>query len=108
MKGLGITAHIGGARRTLVERVDVVVHPGETVGIVGESGSGKSLTARSIMGLLPPGLSVEGEIHLGARAVVGARERDLARMRGTEVALVLQDPFTMLNPLQRCGKHIEE
>lgn len=87
-------------------RLDVA--PGETVGIVGESGSGKSMTARAIMGLLPPGLVASGSVKYRGREVLGLGERDLRRIRGREIGMILQDPFMMLNPVFRCGRTIEE
>ena len=81
---------------------------GETVGIVGESGSGKSLTARAIIGLLPPGVEASGHVEYRGRDVLNLPERELRRVRGTQIGLVLQDPFTMLSPLRRCGRHIDE
>ncbi|GAA1360771.1 ABC transporter ATP-binding protein [Catellatospora chokoriensis] len=86
--------------RTLVQNVGFDLAAGTTLGIVGESGSGKSLTAKSIIGLLPKGLVASGSIRLGQRELVGAPERDLRALRGTSISLVMQDPFTMLHPLQ--------
>ena len=85
--------------------------PGETVGIVGESGSGKSMTARALVGLLPPGVHARaGSVRLArARAARRRRERDVAaRSAAAEIALLLQDPFTMLNPLMPVGAQIVE
>jgi peptide/nickel transport system ATP-binding protein len=108
VNGLRIESRIGGVVRTIVSGVELTVAPGETVGIVGESGSGKSMTARAIIGLLPPGLSMEGEILYRGRNLAGLRERELARLRGSEIGMIFQDPFTMLNPLRRSGRHIDE
>lgn len=94
--------------RTIVRSIDLAVAAGETIGIVGESGSGKSMTARALIGLPPAGISTSGEVHWGQRNLIGLRERELRRIRGREVGLVMQDPFTMLNPLLRCGKQITE
>ncbi|MGN6187515.1 MAG: dipeptide ABC transporter ATP-binding protein [Conexibacter sp.] len=92
----------------LVDGVDLAVGPGETVAIVGESGSGKSLTTRAVMGLLPKGMSGEGTVRFGGRNLLGLAESELRQLRGREIAMVLQDPFTMLNPLMRAGQHIAE
>jgi peptide/nickel transport system ATP-binding protein len=81
---------------------------GETVGIVGESGSGKSLTARAVLGLLPPGVEASGHVVYRGREILGLPERELRRVRGRQIGLVLQDPFTMLSPLRRCGRHVDE
>lgn len=95
-------------RRTFVSGMDLDVAQGETVGIVGESGSGKSLTARSIIGLPPQGIRVEGVLRYKGQTLQDMPERTRARFRGGEIGLVLQDPFTALSPLRQCGKHIGE
>src|SRR3954451_20262402 len=77
-----------------VNRVDLRLRRGETLGLVGESGSGKSRTGLSIMGLLPPGgLVTEGSIRLDGRELVGLRERHYRQIRGNEIAMVFQDPM---------------
>lgn len=92
---------------TLLDRLDLDVAAGESVGIVGESGSGKSLAARSIMGLLPDGLSAAGEVTFSGRSILGERKQ-MARLRGAGMTMVLQDPFTSLSPLRRCGAQITD
>jgi oligopeptide/dipeptide ABC transporter ATP-binding protein len=106
--GLRIQARLGRSPRTIVSSLDLEVAPGETVGIVGESGSGKSMTARALIGLLPSGVRAEGTVTVGGRNLLALKERSLRRVRGREVALLLQDPFTMLNPLLRVGPQIVE
>jgi peptide/nickel transport system ATP-binding protein len=108
VRDLSIESRMEGRTRTIVEGVALAVSPGETIGIVGESGSGKSLTARAIVGLLPEGVSAHGEVLYHERNLLTLPERRLAELRGTHLCLVLQDPFTMLNPLRRCGRHIDE
>jgi len=94
--------------RTIVGGMSLRLAAGETVGIVGESGSGKSMTARAVLGLLPPGLEATGAVSYGGREILGLPERQLRQVRGGEISLVLQDPFTMLNPLLRCGRQVVE
>ncbi|TYB57424.1 ABC transporter ATP-binding protein [Nonomuraea sp. PA05] len=95
--------------RTLVSGIDLTVKPGETVGVVGESGSGKSITVRAATGLLPPGLTATGEVSYGGRDLLSLTERQWRRsIRGQEIGLIMQDPFTMLNPVMRCGDIIGE
>jgi peptide/nickel transport system ATP-binding protein len=108
VQGLGIEARLGGTARTIVRSLELEVQAGETVGIVGESGSGKSLTARALIGLLPAGVHAHGDITFGGRNLLSLRERSLRRIRGRKVALLLQDPYTMLNPLLRIGTQIME
>jgi peptide/nickel transport system ATP-binding protein len=108
VEDLHIRSRLGGRERRIVTSLSLSVGRGETIGIVGESGSGKSLTARAIMGLLPDGLHASGRVEYGGRNLLEARERELAGLRGTEIGLVFQDPFTMLSPLRRCHRHIDE
>jgi oligopeptide/dipeptide ABC transporter ATP-binding protein len=108
VSGLAISSRIGGRERTIVSGLDLSVGEGETVGIVGESGSGKSMTARAIMSLLPPGVQATGTVSYGGRNLLDLRESQMRSLRGSELGMVFQDPFTMLNPLLRCGRHIDE
>jgi peptide/nickel transport system ATP-binding protein len=94
--------------RTIVSRLDLEVGAGEAVAIVGESGSGKSLTARALLGLLPRGVHAAGTATSNGRNLLVEPERALRRVRGRDIALLLQDPFTMLNPLMRVGAQITE
>jgi peptide/nickel transport system ATP-binding protein len=103
VRGLRVTS----TRGVIVDGLDLDVAPGETIGIVGESGSGKSLTARALVGLLPAGVGASGSIRLHGRELVGAPERAWKGVRGGEIALLLQDPFTMLSPLMKVGPQIE-
>ena len=92
--------------RELVHRVSLHLARGESLALVGESGSGKSLTARALVSLLPSGLRATGTLHVDG-AVVDPTTR-AADHRGRQVALLLQDPFTMLNPTMTAGDHIAE
>ena len=105
---LRVVSALGGRSRTVAADISLRVAPGETVGIVGESGSGKSVTARAIMGLLPDGLAATGSVQYRGRELLGLTQRKLAAIRGRHVSMIFQDPFTMLNPLMRCGDHIVE
>jgi peptide/nickel transport system ATP-binding protein len=105
---LHVSSTLGGAEKTIVSDINLAVAPGEAVGIVGESGSGKSMTARSIVGLLPAGVHASGAVMCGGRNLLDLSEHAMTRVRGSEIGLVFQDPYTMLNPLLRCGDHIEE
>lgn len=93
----------------VVRGVSFDVTPGETVAIVGESGSGKSITALSIMGLLPDGVRVtNGSVRVDGVDVLGLDEPKRRQMRGSELAMIYQDPMTSLNPLMRVGAQIAE
>jgi peptide/nickel transport system ATP-binding protein len=108
VSGLSISAQGAERARLITVATDLSVGKGETVGIVGESGSGKSLTARAIARLLPPGVAATGEIRFDGIDLAAAPEAMLKQIRGRRLSLLLQNPFTMLNPLMRCGGHIEE
>lgn len=88
--------------------LDIVVERGDTIAIVGESGSGKSLTARAIAGLLPPGIVATGAVTLDGIPLMRLAERELRKIRGFRVSMLMQNPFTMLNPLMRSGDHVDE
>ena len=89
--------------------VDLHVNPGETLGIVGESGSGKTMTALSLMGLLPQGGKVSsGSIILDGQDLTQLDERGLREVRGKRIAMIFQDPMTSLNPVYRVGDQIAE
>lgn len=91
-----------------VAGVSLEVRPGEIVAVVGESGSGKSVTAMSVLGLLPPNAVVTGSIRLAGREMRGADERELSTARGETAAMVFQDPFGALDPVFTVGYQIRE
>ena len=102
--------HVGTRRHRLVSDVSFALAPGERVGLIGESGSGKSLTALAIMGLLPDGVTATGSVRLGDvdHDLVGASEREMAKVRGRRMAMVFQEPMTALNPVMRVGPQVAE
>jgi peptide/nickel transport system ATP-binding protein len=91
-----------------VNGVSFGVASGETLGIVGESGCGKSVTALSIMRLLPPTAQVEGEIHFGGRDLLRCSEQEMRVVRGGQVSIIFQEPMASLNPSLTVGKQIVE
>ena len=94
----------------LLHGISFDVAAGERVGLIGESGSGKSLTATSVMGLLPETLTATGTVRLnGVDAnLLTAPERSLNQLRGNTLAMVFQEPMTALNPLMRVGAQVAE
>jgi peptide/nickel transport system ATP-binding protein len=94
----------------VVKNIGLQIMPGETVCVVGESGSGKSVTALSVMGLLPKdGLTAcSGSILVEGEDVLTASAQRLREMRATRMAMVFQEPMTALNPVERVGAQIEE
>ena len=93
-----------------VDGVSFTLGPGETLGVVGESGSGKSVTALSIMRLVPepPGKVVSGDVRFKGESVLQMSEREQRKLRGNRIAMIFQDPMTSLNPVYRVGKQIAE
>jgi oligopeptide/dipeptide ABC transporter ATP-binding protein len=99
----------GGARVPVVDRVDLQVGRGEVLGLVGESGCGKSLTALSIVSLVPkPGRVEAGSVRLAGRELRGLPVRELRRVRGAALAMIFQEPATSLNPVLRVGAQVVE
>ncbi|HTA06413.1 MAG TPA: ATP-binding cassette domain-containing protein, partial [Solirubrobacteraceae bacterium] len=87
-----------------VRDVSFEMRPTERLGVVGESGSGKSALALSILGLIePPGRVLGGEIRLGGRDISKLSDRQLSAVRGKDIALVLQDPMSALDPVKTIG-----
>ncbi len=91
-----------------VDGISFRIAPGETLGLVGESGCGKSTLGRAVMGLLPEGAAVDGEIMYGGRNLVGLPPRQLRGIRGPDIAMIFQEPMTRLDPLMRIGDHFAE
>jgi len=92
-----------------VDGVSIHVELGETLGIVGESGCGKTMTALSIMNLLPTGGSVvSGSIKLNGQEISNLSDDDMRQIRGNEIGMIFQDPLTSLNPTMTVGKQIAE
>jgi len=96
------------ASRRVVDDVSFALDRGETLALVGESGSGKSLTALSVLGLLPPGAVLSGQIVLDGVDMATADEAALRRARGGVAGMVFQEPMTSLNPLHRIGRQVAE
>src|SRR5690606_17588615 len=86
------------------------INKGETLAIVGESGSGKSVTAKTIMKLIPRQTSSinEGEVKYNGQNLISYGEREMKKIRGSEISMVFQDPMTSLNPTMSIGKQIVE
>lgn len=99
-----------GEEARAVDGVSFDIKKGETLGLVGESGCGKSVTALSIMRLIPhpPGKIVHGQILLEGRDLVLLKESEMRRVRGNKISMVFQEPMTSLNPVFRAGSQIAE
>ena len=93
-----------------VDGVNYEIFPGETLSVVGESGSGKSVTALSVMGLIPcpPGIKAGGRIWFEGKDLRACSEAELRAVRGNEIAMIFQEPMTSLNPVFTVGDQIAE
>ncbi|MBW3652023.1 MAG: ABC transporter ATP-binding protein [Actinobacteria bacterium] len=92
-----------------VDEVSFQLHAGEVLAVVGESGSGKSVTAMTLMGLTrSPNARFRGSAKLRGLELVTARDDELRKVRGEEIAMIFQDPMTSLNPVHRIGRQIVE
>jgi microcin C transport system ATP-binding protein len=96
-----------GQRPAAVQSLSLSIAPGERLALVGESGSGKTMTALAILGLVP-GALVTGQVCWQGEDLVGAPESRLQAIRGSEIAMVFQEPMTALNPLLTVGQQIAE
>jgi peptide/nickel transport system ATP-binding protein len=91
-----------------VDRMSLTLEPRQVLGIVGESGCGKSVTALSILGLLPKTATVTGNVRFEGNELLGASGSRLRKIRGRQISFVFQEPMTSLNPVLRIGNQIEE
>ncbi|MGH3314556.1 MAG: ABC transporter ATP-binding protein [Nocardioidaceae bacterium] len=100
-----------GSPRGAVRAVDGVtfdLRPGETLGLVGESGCGKSTLGRGLLGLLPRGAYVDGDLEFKGKPMPPIGSKAQRDMRGGELGMIFQEPMTRLNPLMRISEHFEE
>jgi len=108
----GLKIHFGTEEGLLraVDGVDLAIDAGETLGVVGESGCGKSVTALTVMRLLPmpPARIAGGEIRWRGRDLVAAGEEAVRELRAREIAMIFQEPMTSLNPVYTVGEQIAE
>ncbi len=100
-------------KMSLVRNINLTIGEGETIGIAGESGSGKSITALSVMKLLPPALEISSgsiDLHLpaGKTNMRALNDEEMCKIRGKHIGMIFQEPMTSLNPAMRCGKQVTE
>ncbi|MGJ8624449.1 MAG: ABC transporter ATP-binding protein [Yoonia sp.] len=109
ISGLTVGLPEGGDRSNALTNISLSVARGEIVCVVGESGSGKSMTASTVMGLLPNGVSVQsGTVELDGENLLQLKPEAMRHIRGPRIGMVFQEPMTALNPLQRIGAQISE
>ncbi|WP_036814395.1 dipeptide ABC transporter ATP-binding protein [Phyllobacterium sp. UNC302MFCol5.2] len=104
IKDLRLT--IGGV--PVLNGIDLAIEPGEIRALVGESGSGKSMTALSVMKLLPNGARSGGQIRFNGTDILAASEAEMCRLRGDDIGMVFQEPMTALNPTKTIGEQVAE
>ncbi|MDX2205651.1 MAG: ABC transporter ATP-binding protein [Hyphomicrobiaceae bacterium] len=110
VEDLKVAFRTGAGDLTVVDGVSFSVAAGTTLAIVGESGSGKSVTALSLMRLVPepPGRTLAGSIRLDGEELVGKPRREIEDLRGLKMSMIFQEPMTSLNPVKRVGDQIVE
>lgn len=105
-RGLGVDFHIDGDWHSVTRNVSFDLRAGETVALVGESGSGKSVTAMSLLGLLPKNTRRHGSAAFGETDLITAGDATLRRIRGREISMVFQEPMSALNPVYTIGAQL--
>jgi len=110
VRGLKTHFHTLSGVSQAVDGVDLDVNRGEVLGVVGESGCGKSVTALSILRLVPspPGRIEAGQVIFDDRDLLGLGNREMRRVRGNRIAMIFQEPMTSLNPVMQVGSQIVE
>ena len=109
IENLTIVADNGKRKVELIHDLSLTIHKGETLGVVGESGSGKSMTAMAIMGLLPANVqAVSGSIFYKGQDLLKLSKKEIRKIRGREIGMILQDPLTSLDPMFRIDSQIRE
>ncbi len=105
---LTVTFKTGKSINKVVEDISYSIEENEILGVVGESGSGKSITALSLLGLLPKNADVQGEIFFQGENLTSLSEKELQKIRGSKIGMIFQEPMSSLNPTLTCGRQIDE
>ncbi len=110
VEDLSVAFSQGGSKNLAVDRITFDIKKGETVALVGESGSGKSVTAQSVLRLLPyPAAShPSGKILMNGQDLLAVEEAELRKVRGNGISMIFQEPMTSLNPLHSVEKQVSE
>ena len=111
VKNLKVSFNVGKKKLTAVENVEFSLAKGKVIGIVGESGCGKSVTATSILRLVPPAVSIideDSQILFDGEDLVKAPEARMREIRGNEISMIFQEPMSALNPSMRIDKQMIE
>ncbi len=108
VENLDVTLTTSRGKARAVRNVSFALDRGDTLGIVGESGCGKSITALSVIGLLPDGAGTSGRVDLDGTDLLQLNERQMCEIRGNRIAMVFQEPMTSLNPVHTIGRQLAE
>ena len=110
IKNLSVSFNIDNKISSAVKNISLDVARGEALGIVGESGSGKSVTALSVLKLLPypTAFHPSGEIYYNNKNILNSTEEELQKIRGNNISMIFQEPMTSLNPLHNIRKQVTE
>jgi microcin C transport system ATP-binding protein len=108
IRDLTVSFRQGGREQIAVDHVSFDIKRGECLALVGESGSGKSVTALSVLRLLPPSASTSGTIHFKGNDMLSLPESKMRGLRGNDISIIFQEPMTSLNPLHTIEKQIGE
>ena len=108
IESLRVGVPVRSGRKAILDGVDLHIAPGEALGLVGESGSGKSTTLRAVVGLLPRAADRDGRITVNGTDIATLSKSELRRFRGTQTAVVFQDPRAHINPLRSVGDFLLE
>ncbi|HEX7167633.1 MAG TPA: ABC transporter ATP-binding protein, partial [Acidimicrobiales bacterium] len=108
IEGLTVTFPTPDGEVSAVRGVDMTIDAGNVLGVVGESGSGKSVTMMAVMGLLPKSARITGSVKFRGEELLGLSAAELRRFRGSQIAMIFQDPMTSMNPVFTVGHQIAE
>ena len=103
---MGLSLSIG--ETPILKAIDLTIAPGEVMGLVGESGSGKSMTALTVMRLLPAAARASGSVVFDGKDILAATEPEMNALRGDDIGMVFQEPMTALNPVKTIGEQVAE
>lgn len=108
MRGYSVSFDTDRGRVDVLKNIDLVLQPGEVLGLVGESGSGKTTLANTVMRNLPGSVRESGSLHLSGEDLLAMSERRLSQVRGRRIGMIFQDPATSLNPTMKLGRQVAE